>query len=90
MKRIKATENNSVVSMYRWGWGVRKNPDTLHGFLGHGSEERSHSRKRKADPYEFEDEHQQMPVVNLDGFKRNGIKVCDCHKIFLILVTFVV
>ncbi|ODN04072.1 Mediator of RNA polymerase II transcription subunit 13 [Orchesella cincta] len=71
VKRMKASEGNSLTSMYSWGWGLRKNSDSIHGS---GSEERSHSRKRKADPYEFDDENHQIPLVNLDGFKRNGIK----------------
>lgn len=72
---MKTSDGSSVTSLYSWGWGIRKNPDSLHGFLGSGREDRSHSRKRKADPYEFDDEHNQQPTINLDGFKRNGIKV---------------
>lgn len=72
---MKTAEGTTLASLYNWGWGVRKNSESSHGYLGPYRDDRSHSRKRKADPYEFDDEHHHISQVNLDGFKRNGIKV---------------
>ena len=67
VKRMKAAEGNSIASVYSWGWGLKKSSES-------GLDDRPHSRKRKADPYEFDDENQHALNSNMDSFKRNGIK----------------